>query len=122
MARNENPPFPRGGLGTGYSDPATVDTTSLTHLEGKEWLFEDQDPTIVDGVASGRTNQYVRCRCVRNVSGGALLPKRFAMYKTDGTGAGDYGGRVSGYGTQGKAGGIIDEYLPAAGVPANELF
>lgn len=123
MARHENPPFPRGGLGSAYSDPGTVDTTGLAHLEGTEWEFEDKDfNSAVDGVVPDRTNQKVICRVVRNKSGGALLPKKFVMFKTDGSGAGDYGGQVSGYGTIGKAGGVVDEALPAAGVPSNELF
>lgn len=123
MARNENPPFARGSVGTNYSDPGTIDTTGASHLEGTEWVFEDKDfAAAVDGVIPDRTNQFVTCRVVRNKTGSAVLPKRFVKFKSDGTGSGDYGGQINGYGTIGTAGGIVDEFLPAAGAANNDLF
>lgn len=123
MARQENPPFPRGGVGTHYSDPYTIDTTDGSWKEGLEWVFEDKDfSNAVDGVIPDRTYSFVTCRIVRNASGSALLPKRFAKFKTDGTAA-QYLGQVSGYGdTVGQIGGVVDEFLPAAGAAANDLF
>lgn len=126
MARNESPPCDRGQVFTTYTDDlgATVDATGASHLEGKTWLFEDIDWTnIANGVKPYRSGKYVKCKLVRNASGGALLPKRFAKYKTDGSTGDVYGGQVSGYGdTVGQVGGVVDEFLPAAGAGINELF
>lgn len=126
MARNENPPFPRGTLGTGYSDPYTVSGTDLTHLEGMEWVFEDKDlANAVDGVVPDRTNQFVHCRVVRNVGTTTLTPKKFAAFQTNGnatTAPQAYGGRVQGFGTIGQAGVIVDEFLPSTGAATNDLF
>jgi hypothetical protein len=115
MARDENPPFDRGHT---YYDGETIDTNDLggVNLEGKEWVFEDVHPTT--GVA--RTGRSVRCRIVRNTSGANMLPKLLARFETDGT---EYGSRVDGYtATLAQEGYPIDEYLPAAGVPTNDLF
>jgi hypothetical protein len=116
MARDENPPFERGHT---YYDGETIDTNDLggEHLEGKEWVFEDVIPTT--GVA--RTGRPVRCRVVRNVSGINLLPKTMVIMDT--TNAGQYGKQVDGYATTTSQEAFpVDEYLPAAGVPTNDLF
>jgi len=118
MARNENPPFSRGET---FYNGATIDSNDLggTHLEGKEWVFEDVNPHT--GVA--RTNKYVTVRVMRNSSGIALLPKRIGACEIDATTPDEWGRRVAGYTTTTAAHGKpIDEYLPAAGVPANDLF
>lgn len=115
MARLENPPFPRGGT---FYDGDTIDANDLggENLEGMEWVFQDVDPNT--GIA--RTERPVRCRVVRNTSGINLLPKRIGRFET---GAGEYGSRVDGYTrTTAEEGYPIDEYLPAAGVPNNDLF
>jgi hypothetical protein len=117
MARNENPPFPRGET---FYNGGTIDTNNLggTNLEGMEYEFEDLDLSTATGVKSARTNRKVRCRIVRNVSGIALTPKRLARYQ-----ATTYGARIDGYcavGAQDWAG-VVDEWLPAAGVPTNDL-
>jgi hypothetical protein len=127
MSRDENPVFPRGST---FYDGETIDTNDLQgiNLEGMEWVFEDVHPTT--GVR--RTGRSVRCRCVRNVSGVNLLPKLLATFSIT---AGLYGQRVVGYsrltpgtgalnnGASPMAEGYpIDEYLPAAGVPTNDLF
>ncbi len=126
MARNENPPMKRGEVFTFYTDDngQTVDATGAAYLEGKTWIFEDNDLSgYTNGIASYRSGKYVTCRLTRNASGGALLPKRFAKYKTDGATGDIYGGQVSGYGdTVGQLGGVVDEFLPAAGVAADGLF
>lgn len=116
MARDENPPFGRGE--TWYSGE-TIDTADLggENLEGKEWVFEDVDPTT--GLA--RTGNPVRCRIVRNNAGINLLPKYMAQL--DKTTAGEFGKQVLGYvNTTAGEGYPIDEYLPAAGVPNGDLF
>lgn len=114
MARNENPPFERGET---FYNGATIDSSDLggVNLEGKEWIFEDKNP--VTGVA--RTGNYVRCRVVRNTNAAALLPKRIVSFEADGA---EYGCRVDGYATTTAAEGYpLDEYLPTAGLPANDL-
>ena len=119
MARNENPPFARGET---FYNGETIDTNNLggLNLEGAEWVFEDVHATT--GVA--RTGRPVRCRVVRNSSGAAMLPKRLAKFEA---GALEFGSRCDGYAIASaantpEAGYPIDEYLPAAGVPTNDLF
>lgn len=122
MAFRENPPFARGELGSAYTPPpnSEVDANGNSQLEGMEWEFSDQDYS--DSIAGERCHTPVICRCVRNVATVALLPKKFVKFKSDSTNARIYGNQVDGYGTIGLAGGIVDEFLPAAGVPPNELF
>lgn len=122
MARNEAPPFPRGQT---FYNGATINTSDLggQNLEGKEWEFEDIDLSQT-GAKPARTNRTVRCRCVRNVSGINLLPKRVVSYQTGGTDGRYAVGRVDGYTTTvaQRAAGVVDEWLPAAGVVNNDLF
>lgn len=118
MARNDAPPFPRGET---FYNGTTIDSNDLggANLEGKEYLFEDIDlSTGSVGARPARTNQYVRCRCVRNKAAAALLPKRLVTFV-----AGDWG-RVDGYADSNPEGPCfpVDEWLPAAGVPVNDLF
>lgn len=118
MARDESPPFPRGGT---YFGGNTADSTSGAHYEGKEYVFEDKDYSATAGGASSiRTNRFVRCRIVRNVAAAALLPSRLVTYRA----SGDYGAAVDGYArtTAADYAGVTDEWLPAAGVPVNDLF
>ena len=127
MARTENPPVGRGQTMDWPTDEApgsSLDSAGGAHLEGKEWMFEDLDyANMENGVAKARSGKFVFCRLVRNASGGALVPKRFAQFKADGATADIFGGQVSGYGdTVGQLGGVVDEFLPTAGAPANSLF
>lgn len=111
----ENAPFERGHTWYGGE---TIDANNLggVELEGKEFTFPDVHP--VTGVV--RTGRMVRCRVVRNVAAAALLPKRLARLQAT---AGVATGRVDGYATTTAAEGYpIDEYLPDAGVPVNDLF
>lgn len=115
MARDENPPF---GLGETFYGGETIDANDLggVNLEGKEWVFEDINPVT----GAHRTGRSKRCRIVRNVSGVALLPKRLVRFQASGT---NYGSRVDGYThVPSQEGYPVDEWLPAAGVPANDLF
>lgn len=113
MARNENPPFGRGetyfnGVGATTTDPSAG-------IVGKEWVFEDVNPNT----RAVRSNKSVKCRAVRNVSGIALLPRRLSVFQhvSDGEGF-----EVDGYtATVAARGYLIDEYLPAAGVAANDI-
>lgn len=117
MARDEAPPFARGET---WYNGGPIDTSNLggINLEGKEYVFEvnaPDDPTGAD--TSGR---LIRVRVVRNVSGQALKGGRLAVFK-----AGDpYETQVDGYAyaVSDRPAGIVDEFLPAAGVPNNDLF
>lgn len=123
MARTENPPFERGMT---FYNGGTIDANNLGGVqhEGKIWEFEDLDYSNTSvGAKKQRSGRMVKCMCVRNVSGIALLPKRLAGIYTAGA-DGKYAlGRVAGYTTTTNERGYpIDEFLPAAGVPANDLF
>lgn len=114
MARMEQPPFGRG------ETFGTTDSTFGTQYEGKDWVFEDFDFT--NKVA--RTNRYVKCRVVRNVSTVTLAPKQLVQFKKSGT---NYGAQVDGYatGTGVEPGAVpafpVDEFLPG-NVAINDLF
>lgn len=121
MSRLENPPFERGQT---FYNGGTIDSNNLggRNHEGKDWLFEDINwSTSTAGIRQHRSNRYVLCRCVRNTGAAALLPKRLVTY--DGS-ALVFGARVAGYSrtTAQFAHGVVDEWLPAAGVPVNDLF
>jgi len=118
MARDENPPFERGET---FYNGATITATDLggVNLEGMEWVFNDVNPNT----GAVRSEKYVRCRCVRNTSGIALLPKRLVRFEQDASNPDEYGRRVDGYTTTtAEEGYPVDEYLGTAGVPANDLF
>lgn len=124
MSRDENPYFARG---TTFNAGNTINTSPFdgVYLEGKEFIFEDVDPRAAaasPGSSPGqRTGRYVKCRIVRNVSGIALLPMRLVSGDTT---APRYTTRANGYTDLAAQDwlGVVDEYLPAAGVPANDLF
>lgn len=122
MARDENLPFARGQT---YYGGTTIDSNNLAgvHLEGKEYVTEDFDltlATVANGPKAVRTNRYVRLRIVRNKAAAALLPSRLVTYQE----SGDFGTRVDGYATvtADEVAGVVDEWLPAAGVAVNDLF
>lgn len=68
-------------------------------------------------VGNRRGGGVVHCRWMRNVSGYTLLPKRLVNHK-----AGYYNKRFDGYTrtTAEHTAGVIDEFLPAAGVLTND--
>jgi hypothetical protein len=109
------PPF---ALGKTFYNGTTIDTNDLggAHLEGVacRWLY---DPSTTQ--AQTRTNNFRQTIVVRNVSGINLLPGRVVRW------ASTYAGkRVDGMtATTAQApAGIVDDSLPAAGVPTNDLF
>ncbi len=109
MARDEAALFGRG------QTAGVTASTDLTSWEGVEKVFEDLDYT---NPPKRRTNRKVLCRCVRNMSGIALLPKRLVSFK-----AGTNGTQVDGYArTIAAEGWPVDEWLPAAGVADKDLF
>lgn len=110
MARDESPPF---SMGETYYNGGTIDTNDLggANLEGKEFEFED---------VIRNTGMRIRVRVVRNTAAIALLPKRLVTFSTA---AGYHGRRVTGYATLTSVNAYpVDELLPAAGVPVNDLF
>jgi hypothetical protein len=83
------------------------------------WVFEDLDYSQ-RGTKPARSGRKVTCMCVRNVAAAALLPKRLATLQKSGV---NYLGRVDGYSTLTAVNAFpVDEFLPAAGVPVNDLF
>lgn len=126
MAKQDNLPFP---IGTSYFDGQTAETTSgeAITLEGKEYNIEDLDYSKT-GAKPYRTARLRKVMVMRNVSGIALLPKRLAIPQKAGADGKFYVGRVDGMCSVGPAGNPsgpcypIDEFLPAAGVPNNDLF
>lgn len=109
----ESLPFPRG---TTANEGQTPDVSVLANLEGQERWTQDVNPAT--GVV--RSAYPVLLRCVRNVAAAALLPKRLVTFQAS---AGYYGSRVDGYSRLTAVHCYpVDEYLPAAGVPVNDLF
>ncbi len=101
----ENMPFARGAT---YG---AADNTVALQYEGKEYLQEDM---------TYGTGQYVRLRVCRNNSGAVLKGKRTVKFNKT---AGKPWSDVAGYSTvTAERSGVIDEYLPPAGVPAGDLF
>lgn len=124
MARNENPPFGRGA--TFFDQDQTIsaaDVTATNYLLGKEWVFEDEDLTD-QSTHVLRTANDVKVRVVRNISGGALLPKSLVTpAATSTSGYTNYFNEVDGMvrTTAGKCY-PVDEWLPAAGVRDDDIF
>jgi len=129
MARTDAPPFERGFT---FYNGATITADASTGLfggyehEGKVWVFEDVNwlQSGVVGAKTNRTSRMVHCMAIRNVSGINLLPGRVGALQTGGTDGRYFLGRCDGYGTTTAQRGcfVIDEWLPAAGVPNNDLF
>jgi hypothetical protein len=117
MARDETPPFARGET---YYNGETIDGNNLggVNLEGKEYVFEVNAPD--DYAASDPSGRPVRVKVVRNRSGINLKPARIAHFNP----ADPYECSVDGYcyGVSQRPAGVIDEFLPPAGVPPLDLF
>ena len=101
----------------------TIDTNDYggVFLEGQVRIFPNRDPS---NKQTRRGGQSVVCVCVRNVSTGtfALLPKRLTQWET-----GYRGLRVNSYAGDSTASadeiaGVVDEFLPTAGVVFGDLF
>jgi hypothetical protein len=109
MAKRENPPFPRGST---WYNGGTIDSNSLggENLEGTIWEFEDLDLSATGAMI------------VRNKAADVLLPKRLVTMKA--TSGATYIAQVDGYAdtTAESPTFPVDEWLPAAGVPVNDLF
>ena len=101
-----DPPF---ALGQTLGVSSTSDGTGWV---GAVKEFTDINPTT--GVI--RSNRRKVCVAVRNTSGAALLPKKLVTFS--GIGSADGQNTVAGN----EFVGVVDEFLPAAGVAANDVF
>lgn len=124
-----DPGFARGQmLGVTLSLYETTDPNAGVGIIGTRKEFRDEDPRT--GVLL--SNRAVECIAVRNVSGGALLPGQVVHFRAGASGTQFSGGvlgevvATSNTTTPSNAAaalfGIVDEYLPAAGAPNNEIF
>ena len=115
---NQSAPFARGQT---FYQGGTIDTANYAgvELEGRQVVFKDRNVTSGIGAQKLRSGRDVRCICVRNTSAAALLPKRLVTYAS-----GYYKQRVDGYVTTDyqAVAGVVDDLLPAAGVPVGDLF
>jgi hypothetical protein len=85
-----------------------------SNVVGVRKVFRDEDPKT----GALKSNRTVECIAVKNTSGSALVPGAVAKFKDAAILA-----EVDGLATTSTAlMGVVDEYLPAAGVPNNEVF
>ena len=113
---------PAFGRGQTHYKGQTIDTADYggsVALEGLEGIFDDRGlrtSTEPQTVRSGLKTKGIICR---NVSGIALLPSRAVSFS-----AGFQNRRTAGYTTTDWAAvaGVVDDQLPAAGVPNGDLF
>lgn len=104
-----DPQFGRGQtLGGGN---ATLDSSFGGNVAGFEKAFLDVVPqTGVTGVP----NRYVRCIALRNETGSALTKGQLVKFRL--------GSALSLAVTTDYQVAVVDEYLPSAGVPVNDVF
>lgn len=109
-----DPGFARGqvlGITKTYYDAQVGDGS---HILGVSKVFLDSDPKT----QKLNTNLTVECVAVKNKSGAALLPGTVVRFS-----AGAVLTEVDAAATQTSVRiGVVDEYLPAAGVPVDEVF
>jgi hypothetical protein len=108
-----DPPFSLG---------QTLGVSSAT--DGTGWVgvvknFPDVNPTT----GRVRSNRVKTCVAVRNTSGAALLPKRVVTFDSTTAGLAAFT-ETKGYSavTNEERVGVVDEYLPASGVAANDVY
>lgn len=107
------------GFGRGQTLGVTVKLYEAENGDGSTVIgvrkeFRDEDPKT----GALKSNRPVECIAVKNTSGSALLPGAVAKFKDA-----DIIGSVDGLATTSTAlMGVVDEYLPAAGVADGEVF
>lgn len=117
MITSSGAPFQRGFT---FYNGGTINTSDYAgiQLEGQVVVF----PAVQPGSGASSVGNYsgadVKAKIVRNTSGVALLPKRLVSYASGSS------KRVDGYTntTAGVVAGVVDPFLPAAGVPNGDLF
>jgi hypothetical protein len=113
MSLYVDPPF---SLGQTLGVSSTSDGTGWV---GTVKVFPDVNPTT--GVI--RSNRVKKCVAVRNTSAGALLAKRVVRFAVGTAGTAVFSA-VDGYSAVGnnEVVGVVDEFLPSAGVAVNDVF
>lgn len=107
------------GFGRGQTLGVTVTMYEAENGDGStvvgtRKVFRDEDPKT----GALLSNRLVECLAVKNTSGSALLPGSVAKFKDTAILT-----EVDGLATTSTAlMGVVDEYLPAAGVANNEVF
>jgi hypothetical protein len=102
--------------GPGRTPGSTYGASQI--LEGTTKIFKDVDQSG-RGAKALRSDNDVYCTLVRNASGITLLPKRVVKWKS-----GQIGKQVDGYCAVDfeAVAGVVDEWLPSAGVVDDDLF
>lgn len=137
MGRMDAPPFARGET-FANGDLSILNAASGPfglggiNLQGKEFIFEpnsqDDEAGVYSNLGPDPCGRPIKVKVVRNVSGIPLLPGRIVRYDATTNNAVlsgvPYETQVDGYVTSvaDRPAGIVDEFLPAAGVPGNDLF
>lgn len=110
-----DPGFARGQtLGITNTNVYDAQVGDGSHLLGVRKTFRDENPTT----GALLSNHTVDCICVKNTSGGAILPGTLVKFAAGAILTEVDGGAVAATLLMG----VADEYLPAAGVPNNEVF
>jgi hypothetical protein len=109
-----DPGFARGQT-LGITMPAyEADVGDGSNVVGTRKVFRDEDPKT----GALKSNRTVECIAVKNTSGSALLPGAVAKFKDSAILSEVDGLAVAATTLMG----VVDEYLPAAGVPNGEVF
>jgi hypothetical protein len=120
MGLQVDPPF-----GLGQTLGVTTPNDSLVGISGSygdNWVGCVKEFTDVNAITGQvRSNRRKVCIAVRNTSAGALLPKRVVRLAGNGTALFS---AADGYATVTNDSfvGVVDEFLPAAGVAVNDVF
>jgi hypothetical protein len=110
-----DPGFARGQtLGITSTNVYDASVGDGAHLLGVRKTFRDENPQT----GALLSNHTVDCICVKNTSGGAILPGTLVKFKGAAILSEVDGGAVAATLLMG----VADEYLPAAGAPNNEVF
>ena len=91
-----------------------ADTGDGSHIVGTRKVFRDEDPKT----GALRSNRTVECVAVKNAGSTALLAGQVAKFR-DAAILSEVDGLAVAATT---LMGVVDEYLPAAGVPVGEVF
>jgi hypothetical protein len=119
MARDDAPPFERGSSFYAGGAKEAIFSDPLHYL-GKEYVFEPNSEQSSQTGTPDSSGRRVRVKVVQNKSGVALKPGRIAHYKA----VDPYETQLDGYtfAVGDRPAGVIDEFLPAAGVADGDLF
>ncbi len=117
MARDNNQPFDRGTTYYGSDQAIDLNNLSAAQLEGIDKEFEDIDFSAASpGAKPSRSNLFVIVRCVRNMTGAAVLPSLQYTLNAKGTQLVALAVDTS------EPAVVADEFLPAAGARNGDLL